>query len=196
MKMFIRMLFSALLGALIVFLAMIGFEDSNSRVLIDKDLGVYSDILNKTKEESDLYSGGIVKDMIDLRAVMYENLIAALNEKRASFAHRFNMSYVSNATVESSHKSISFDEIDKDIDIIKAAIQKSEVEASMYSGGFVLSLILMRKAQEEITLAALEHRKMAAKYGFPVALALGGGAGEKGGQAVSPPDPSKDKDAL
>lgn len=189
-----------LLGAVMAAVFFITTENKISSQEIQNDIDELNKKITAKKAESSRY-GGALKAVIDAQILIHENTLAALTAKKASLIHRVQLVYPSSKLIpkggEAGDKESYIAVLEKEMGKLRGDISADDQELSLYSGGLVQVIILMRKAQHQVTLAALEHRLMAAKYDFPVLLALDG-AGERispdGSHVVS--DPEKDKGAL
>ncbi|MBZ2172176.1 hypothetical protein [Nitratidesulfovibrio sp. SRB-5] len=200
MKKYIICVILLLFGVAISAVFFISTENKISSQEIQSDIDALNKEIAGRKAESSRY-GGALKVILDAQILIHENTLAALMAKKASLIHRVQLVYPSSRLKPTGgaagDKESYIAVLEKEMVKMRGAISADEQELSLYSGGLIQVVILMRKAQHQVTLAALEHRLMAAKYDFPVLLALDG-EGERispdGSQVVS--DPEKDKGAL
>jgi hypothetical protein len=64
-----------------------------STLEIDGDLATVATQIAATDTESQKYSGGLIKTLLDLRLAILRNTSAMLDQKRSSFIRRINLRY-------------------------------------------------------------------------------------------------------
>lgn len=200
MKRYILCVAFFLFGAVISAAFFISTENSVSSQAIQSDIEMLNKEIASRKAEASQY-GGALRGIIDAQILIHENTLAALTAKKASLIHRMQLVYtaskLSPASGDVASKDAYITVLEQELEGMRGVILADDRELSQYSGGLIKVVLLMRKAQHQVTLAALEHRLMAAKYDFPVLLALDGE-----GKRISPDgshvvsDPEKDKGAL
>lgn len=183
------------IGAAVSAVALLGFERSVSTQEIDSDLGRVQALLDDAAKEESRYSGGIILAQIKFRKSIYQSSIAMLNQKKMSLIHRINLEF------PQAGKPFSVDPgkteaLSAEIERINGEVRFAQSEADRYSGGLILSMILVRKAQYETSLASLEHARIAAKYAIPLVVPEDLAGPPPSRAAPKEANPDKDKEAL
>jgi hypothetical protein len=181
-------------GGLVAGVVLLADERQVSTEAIDSDIASAKRSIAEAEADASQYSGGLILAQIKLRRSMYETTVAMLQQKRESLIHRISMSYNSAAAGGSLFSTNQ--PPDEDIRNARAEIARAADEAKLYSGGLVLSLIIARKAQYELTLATLNHALLANKYGVPLSVPQSASPPPEARSAPPVRDPAKDQGAL
>ena len=192
---------------LVGFLVLISFGlawavwDRNQSVSkIDQTLKEIRHEISIAEKESEKFSGGLILVQIKYREQILKTTEAMLEQKRASFLHRINLSYVINGKAPDPITEEQLSDIKADMERLHTEIIEGKEEASKYSGGFIKAMILSKVATTETTLAYLQQRFYTAKHGIPLNLGNGLGTDANLSQQLKPKEPMgkivKDDDAL
>jgi hypothetical protein len=136
---------------------------------LDSELKAIDAAIAEAEAETAKYSGGLVKSLTDLR-------IATLKQTRGMVAQRANASTYNvtlRYTVDGKPFALPPDAatdlaaIDREIAQTKQQVETQQAEADRYSGGLVQAMSLATVATTRQTLAMLEQKRLALKYGLP-----------------------------
>lgn len=157
---------------------------------LDADLTNIRKDISDAKAESAKYSGGPIKNFIDLRVEILRSTEAMLMAKRASMLRRIDLVYV----VDGKHASqAKLSDIEVEISDAKTRISAAEQKAAQYSGGLIQMLGLTSVATERATLAQLYLAYYSAKYELPSAGAY---VPHSKSSPLNPGNKVPDKEAL
>ncbi len=144
------------------------------------------------EEESAKYSGGLVKTLIELRLATLKQTRAMLDQRLQSDSYDIVVTY----TVDG-HPFVAPDvdlaALETEIGLTKAKIVEQQAHADRYSGGLVRAMAVSTVATTSQTLAMLEQRTLAAKYGLPQYV---GAAGSTAPETSPTPAAAPSKKAL
>ena len=141
--------------------------------LKDEITGLRSQIA-AAEAESDRYSGGLVKALIESRIQTLKQTLAMLEQRDKAFAFGLRIRY----TVEGKPFQLPPDikqqlpEIEQEIRENDSKIRDQQQEVAKYSGGLVQALSLSTLATMQQTQAMLNQRRLAIKYELPQYLAF------------------------
>jgi hypothetical protein len=161
---------------------------------IDRDRVAVASKIALAKDESAKYSGGFVKDFIQLRLAILSVTDDMLEQKRASIIRRISMTYPVGSKPVSVATDAELDEILQELKQAEDHAAQSRKEAAKYSGGLVQSLALMKAETDEMGVAQLRLKFYSAKHGFPILPTLPKDGGQK--NAVPLGKVVGDKEAL
>ena len=142
-------------------------DRKQSTAEIDKSLGELRLTLKQAENDDALYSGGLIKGLIALRAETIRGTIAMLEQKRQSLLHRVCLDYHIAGTAPKPASAEELQNIHQDIARTEKEIERARAEDAEYSGGLIKGLIALRLATEQQTLAGLNQHYLLAKYGLP-----------------------------
>ena len=120
---------------------------------------------------------------------------AMLEQKRASWLRRISLAYTIDGKIFPPIEQSVLASLEEDIAKQRNEIAKSEVEASQYSGGLLQSMLLLTTATQRSSLAFIEMRYFATKWGIPLYLSTEKSMTNRDNPS-SPGNIVKDKDAL
>jgi hypothetical protein len=182
--------------AIFVAFAVFLFAGSDpSTVTLDQDIASIRAEVNVATADSAKYTGGLIKNLIDIRAEVLRTTEAMLNAKRISTLRRIDMQFfVDGHTIKPASES-ELSKIRNDIAEAGRRISAAELKTQQYTGGLVQGLAIVTAETERLSLAQLYMAYYSSKYGL---------AAPRSGPAISTegtPEPSpgtivKDKDAL
>jgi hypothetical protein len=161
---------AALAFALVLSVAYAIHDREQSTVEIDKSLEELRLTLKEAESDDALYSGGLIKVLIALRVETIRGTIAMLDQKRQSLLHRVCLGYQIAGVATKPASAQELRSIQQDMAETEKEIDRARAEDARYSGGLIKSLIAMRIATEQETLAGLNEHYYFAKYGLPTLL--------------------------
>jgi hypothetical protein len=115
------------------------------------------------------YVGGLIKTLIAARIATIQQTIAMLKQRQAAADLNISLKYTvdGHLFVPPADGAAQAAAVDSEIQSTKAKIVQQEAEAAKYSGGLVLSMTLAGVATSENTLAMLEQKRDALRFGLP-----------------------------
>ena len=138
--------------------------------------------------EATKYSGGILLIEIQLRQQILQNTLAMLQQRKLASANAVTIIY------KDPVPRISVQDPNAEADLEKATSEADAAhrEASLYNGGLLQTMALMREASARVTVAAVQQRIQLARSGIPLPGVV---ADNKPAQSA-PSKLTSDKDAL
>ncbi len=168
MKKILILLTGVVIGALsatIFFTTSINKESTKD---IDNDIAIFSKKITDVDAEIAKYSGGLVLSLLKSQREIYQNSVAALQQKRAQIAHWIVFNYNIDSKHTMPHGSI--ENYKREIEEINKKIEHDTAESALYSPCLVKSLIESRIAQNKFSLSGVERALIAQKYNIPFIL--------------------------
>jgi hypothetical protein len=180
----------------IVFL-LSGCLNAPSTEEFDSEIALLNKQIESAKEESNHYSGGLIKILIDIRKDILTNTKLMLEQKRSGIKKFIKITYNINGTKYEPppNKGNLLKELQKEIQTTNDNIQKARKESSRYTGGFIKGLAEIKAATLEDSLAFLTQREMLLKYDIPFYAVLPKSGGNGKGQEFKK-TPGKDIDKF
>ncbi|WP_431271800.1 hypothetical protein [Dankookia sp. P2] len=164
-----------------------------STASLDADLtAVRTEIAAAEADASKL--GGVLAVQANLRLRVLRSTEAMLDQKRLSFLRGIQLVYRDDAPGQS----ISPDagpRIEREMAAAAADLASAEAEAARYSGGLILSMIMLRAETAKVTLATLRQQRAFSRYGIPLPT-LSSGSGRGAEPPRAPGIAATDRDAL
>lgn len=161
---------------------------------LDADLEQVRNEIKRASDESAKYSTSAIKALIELRKETLQNTEAMLSQKRASILRRINIVYTRDGSELAPTSETKLNEIKQDIDQADRKLTQSKKNAEQYTGGLVQAMSLMTVETDRFSVAQLQLKYYAAKYGLPFYFPEGDAASKQ-----PPPLPGnvvKDREAL
>ncbi len=160
---------------------------------LDADLSVVRSQITSAEAEAAKYRGGLLRSMIGLRLEVLRTTENMLEQKKASFVRRVDLTYkVPTTPISASQDRLK--QIAEDIAAALAKLEDAEREANQYSGGLIQGLALTTVATHRLTLAQLNLSYLGAKYGFILPQIAPTSGDEK--KDEPPGTPVQDRQAL
>jgi hypothetical protein len=199
MAFMMRVLNTAILGALVILFGVIAFavfETPPTSEDLDTDLADTRQKMKQLDSNRQKYEGGAIKNFMDLNYEILSATESMLEQKRLSTLRRLGLEY----RVDSKPLQLATAETLKAIDEDRAAAQKkadaAQAEADRYTGGLIQAMALMKVQTERLSVSILNLKYYSAKYGIGLSVPAVG-------DSVSPSPPKeppgrivKDRDAL
>ncbi|MFH1800599.1 MAG: hypothetical protein ABH891_07140 [Candidatus Omnitrophota bacterium] len=137
---------------------------------IDSEITSLNAQVAELQKEKQNYSGGLVLDLLTVREQIYKNTLAMLEQKRQGINKFIKISYSVNgeAIDEAVDSTKEIKRLEEEIAKAKGSISDSQKESAEYSGGLIKVMIDMRIATEQVSLAALEQKRLSLLYKFPI----------------------------
>jgi len=130
------------------------------------DLGALQSEIRSAEEKNAKYAGGLVKALIELRLETLKNTEALMKERILALE--------SGARIEITVPGTEPDpdlakQLAEEVEEQERKLEMARQEAARYSGGLVAAMKSSTVATSEQTLAMLNQRRLAAKYGLHIA---------------------------
>jgi hypothetical protein len=162
---------------------------------LDADIAKIRQEIAITAAESDKYSSGVIKILIDLRAEMLRQSDIMLSQKRASVLRRIQLVYTIKGRELQPASLEELGKLQRDIEANEKTLAQSKNHVSEYSGGLLQITALLAVETNELTLAQLRLKYYSAKYGL-AALPISKEANDNVPVAPAGRSTVKDRDAL
>jgi hypothetical protein len=133
---------------------------------LDVEIASLNAEISAANSQDAQYFSGIILAQTQLQVAILKNTLAMLQQKRESFLRGITLHYQEPSPRISapSDDAATLSELDKARSDVKAA----QREATMYSGGLIQTLALVREATAKTTEAAIEQRIVLMKLGIPL----------------------------
>lgn len=185
------------LAKIILILSLITFLGSCGNVPstddLDKHIAELSKEIKSAENDANMYSGGLLKILIEVRKEILTNTKLMLEQKRSGLKRFIHINYNIDGKKYSApdNKNNLLKNIQNEMISIRNNILKAKKESNRYSGGVIKVLIDVKAATLENSLAFLKQRELLLKYDIPFYAAIPeSGAGGKGSEFK--PTPGKD----
>ena len=131
----------------------------------------------QAKAESEKYSGGLVKALLDSRIQILENTKAMLEQRLTAGNYKINIRYTVNGKeyVPPADKDRILQDIESNALTALKEMESAQKEADRYSGGLVKSLKLTTIATLQQQLATLEMKRCVVLFDIPLYALVSGG---------------------
>jgi hypothetical protein len=137
-----------------------------STVALESDLStVRAEIAAADREAATM--GGLLAVEANLRVQVLRSTEAMLDQKRMSLLRGITLAYRDDRP----GARLLPDEaarIEKEVTAANADLSDAQSEAARYSGGLILSMLLVRGETDKVTLATLKQQQALARYGIPI----------------------------
>jgi hypothetical protein len=135
---------------------------------IDRDRASIASELSKMEAESEKYSGGLLKSLIEIRIAMQRNALAMLDQKKASFVRRISLNYTIEGKSIQPASDADLSDILEDLSQAEKKASASRLEAEKYSGGLLQSMALIKAETDKLSVSQLRLKFYSAKHGIPM----------------------------
>lgn len=152
-------------------------SNSKAPLIVDKDkesdirkvIAETEERLTKTEDDYAEYSGGLIKSVLGVTIAIQNQTLEMLKQKHDSWTFGIGLRYTvdgrpfepPSATEE------SLTVLENEISETKRRIDENNAKATQYSGGLVRATLLSAVATGHQTLAMLEQRHAALRFGLP-----------------------------
>jgi formate-dependent nitrite reductase cytochrome c552 subunit len=184
---------SLVVAALVVVILVVWDDPQVSTLEIDRDRVSIIERISIASAESEKYSGGVLKALIDVRVAALQNTLAMLDQKRASFIRRISLDYTIDGHGVAPATEDELKDIIDDIQQAERKVDLAKADAAKYTGGLLQIMELVKVATDEVAVSQLRLKFYAAKYGMAAPVAP---PEQKSTQPKSPGAIVKDRDAL
>jgi hypothetical protein len=125
--------------------------------------------LASAKADSAAYASGLVKALIESRVATLAQTLAMLKQRQATADFNIAIRYTVDGKllVLPANAQDLIQALDSEIAAANAKIAEQQAEADRYSGGLVQAMALATVATSRQSLAMLEQKRLALKYGLP-----------------------------
>jgi hypothetical protein len=141
-----------------------------STIEIDRDRTALAAEIATTQTESEKYTSGLLKSMIEVRLAITRNTLAMLDQKRESFIRRIGLSYRVDGQPVHEASEQELDIIIGDLSQAEKRADASKLEAARYAGGLVQAMALVKAETDEMSVSQLRLKFYSAKHGIPIPL--------------------------
>ena len=115
---------------------------------LDSDLVQINRDIADASDEAAKYSGGLLLNMIEMRAAALKTTQSMLLAKRASLLRRISLVYVANGRAVAPADADALRNIEYDMEASRARILENEVKARQYTGGLIQTMLLLNAETE------------------------------------------------
>jgi hypothetical protein len=160
----------AITACLAVMLAVLLQEPQVSTIEIDRDRTALSSEISAIQAESEKYSSGLLKSLIEVRLAIARNTLAMLDQKRISFVRRIALNYRLDGQPVHDASDQELNMILEDLSQAETKAATSKQEAAKYTGGLVQAMALIKVETDEMSVSQLRLKFYSAKHGIPMPL--------------------------
>lgn len=134
--------------------------------------------ISLAKAESEKYSGGLIKALLDSRLQILEHTKAMLEQRLAAGNYKLKISYTVDGKeyVPPANKDKILQDIENNALSVTKEMEAAKKEADQYSGGLVKAMKLSAVATFQQQLAMLEMKRCAIIFDIPLYAFVGGGS--------------------
>lgn len=136
---------------------------------LDKDIAELTKEVKLTENESNKYSGGFLKTLIDIKKEILTNTRLMLEQKRNGIKRFIHINYNIDGQkyLPPDNKDELISKLQNEINTVQDDITKVKKESSRYSGGLLKGLLEVKAATMENSLAFIKQRELLLKYDIP-----------------------------
>jgi hypothetical protein len=137
---------------------------------LDKDIQILETQIQSAKENSEQYSGGLIKVLIDMRTEILRNTKAMLDQKKSGIKRFINMKYTIDGRGYDppKNKDELLTSLQEDINSNQAKKEEVRKQSERYAGGLFKVMLESQMATIDASIATLEQRKLFLKYDIPL----------------------------
>lgn len=139
------------------------------------EIGYLDGQIALAEAENARYAGGLVKSLIELRLATLKQTKSMLEQRAAANVNGVNLRYTVDGrafTLPAGARE-QLASVEADIVNTEAEAARQQAEADRYSGGLVQAMSLATVATTKQTLAMLQQKRLALKYGLPQYIGFG-----------------------
>jgi hypothetical protein len=155
---------------LALILAVVLQDPQVSTTEIDHDRTALAAEISTTQAESEKYTSGLLKSLIEVRLAITRNTLAMLDQKRASFIRRIALTYQVDGQQAHEASEQELNVILEDLSQAEKKANVSKLEAARHTGGLVQAMALMKAETDEMSVSQLRLKFYSAKHGIPMLL--------------------------
>jgi len=137
---------------------------------INSDINNLDEEIVEAQKESDLYKGGLIKNMIDLRIEVLKNTKAMLEQKKKGINRYITIKYKIDG--KEYKRPDDFEQrissIDEEITQTNAEIAEVQLKSDQYRGGLLKTMLEVQISTLKTSLTFLELKKMGLKHDIPI----------------------------
>ena len=145
-------------------------EQQPSTEELESDLKNVRLQLARAAVESDKYSGGALKNLIEVRRHILLNTEAMLDQKKTSLLRRVSLGFSVNGREATPASDASLKRILQEIESADNKLSASVASAEGYSGGLVQAMALITAETDRMSVAQLRLKYYSMKHGMPLLL--------------------------
>src|SRR6266436_5953652 len=130
--------------------------------MLDEEIREQQSRLDAAKLDVAQYSGGLIQALTQMRLATAELTLAGLQQRKLALKYGFALP---NAVARPAQPdATALAAIELELREKRNAVATSEHEASRYSGGLILAMLLSRIETDKLTIAMLEQRQLSLKH--------------------------------
>ena len=154
----------------LVFILLQGCGNIVSTEKLNEDLKTVNVAIEKTKNESAQYIGGLIKTLIDLRLETLKNTEAMLEQKKKGLNRFITIKYTIEGEPYKRPEDFikQMEQIQLDIAELKQNISETQAKSDQYYGGLIKNMIDLQIEQLKNTLVLLEQKRLSLKHDMPI----------------------------
>jgi hypothetical protein len=130
--------------------------------MLDEEIRQQQSRVDAAKLDVVQYSGGLIQGLVQMRLTTAELTLAGLQQRKLALKYRFALP--SAIAEQARPDAAALAAIEFDLSEKRKAVASSEREASRYTGGLVLAMLLSRIETDKLTIAMLEQRQLSLKH--------------------------------
>ena len=142
-------------------------EDVETIAALQTELGQVRSEITAAEEKNAKYSGGLIKSLIETRVEILKTTEALVQQRIHALESGADIT-IGVAGAEPDEEMAK--QLQREIDSQLTELESAKEEAATYSGGLIGSMKLATVATQEQTVAMLQQRYLAAKYGLSGAI--------------------------
>lgn len=137
---------------------------------LDKEISKIEKEIISVNNESEKYSGGLIKALIDIRKETFKNTKTILEQKKLGIKRFIPVTYTIDGEKYSppDNKMELINDIQMDIEKLERGAEKIQKKSNKYTGGLIKVMLQMELATVENNVAFLEQRKLLLKHDIPL----------------------------
>ena len=157
-------------------------EIAQATAQVDNDIAA-------AEADSAKYSGGLVKAIIESRLHTLKQTRAMLDQRAKSWTFGIGLRYTVDGRAFTSPQNAEtlLASVETEIKNLTVQIARQQTEADRYSGGLVRAMHLSTLATSQQTLAMLEQKRLALKFGLPQFIGFANASASSPADAPTPP---------
>jgi hypothetical protein len=153
-----------LLGGIVVMM----LQQPPTTVELDGDLSVLRQQISEVESESEKYTGGAIKILLEVRKHILLNTEAMLVQKRNALIRRVSLAFAIKGRELSPATDAELKDILEEIDQADKKLSASLANAERYSGGLTQAMALMSAETDKLSVAQLRLKFYSMKHGLPL----------------------------
>ena len=142
------------------------------------------------KQESALYTGGLVKTVVELRLATLRQTRSMLDQRKLANSYGVAVTYTVDGSTFAPGTTDQIAGLEAEIAELEQTIVAQQAEADRYAGGLVQAMALSTVATSRQSLAMLQQQRLALTYGLPQYVGAAPTAGSSAASTVGATTPA------